>query len=131
MIGGIVALAGKKEASLCTIESGSRGASSGGFDLGVGVFGGGRTCPLATKSAFRASTSALEGRPRFFGCPGWGEGKRGGDWPFEGLGWITRCVLVVVSPADWRRFGGWAIAKDSTVSEGGFRLWALDIGGPG
>jgi hypothetical protein len=50
------------------MDSGSLGASSGALGLGVAAFGGGRTSPLATNSAFRASTSAFEGRPLFFGC---------------------------------------------------------------
>lgn len=35
--------------------------------LAAFILGGGITSPLAIAAAFRASTSALEGRPRFFG----------------------------------------------------------------
>jgi hypothetical protein len=67
-IGAAGVLAGWIMVSLCTIDSGSRGGSPEALDLGVDAFDGGITSPLATNSAFRASTSAFEGRPRFFGC---------------------------------------------------------------
>ena len=39
-----------------------------GFSVfGVNVLDGGKTSPLAIASCWRNSTSALEGRPRFFG----------------------------------------------------------------
>lgn len=64
--------------------------------LATGVLCGGMTSPRAIAAAFRASTSALEGRPRFFGCVAAGLENERGE-PFEdGLGWIR----IIVSAPD-------------------------------
>jgi hypothetical protein len=68
-------------------------ASTPIVSLAADVLGGGMTSPLAIAAAFLASTSAFEGRPRFFGCCAVGGVENARGEPFEdGFGWI-RIIL--------------------------------------
>lgn len=84
--------------------------------------GGGITSPLAIASAFLASTSAFEGRPRFLGWWLDASGENACGEPFEeGFGCRVR-VVVITSPPDCRRFGLGAEGVNSKCSGADLRL---------